>query len=154
MSGFVSYLVPPDQVRTIYPLVRESVAGLDLKTWTTFATRITHPRRGGGHSGIVAIRRQGRSLPCGAFLYRCERQLPDGAVLVAEHFVALDVLDPQPVVQALIAELDVLAKRLACTAIRVLVPGDASLLQSGLQAAGHHPRGVALGKTVAGGTAA
>jgi hypothetical protein len=51
-------------------------------------------------------------------------------------------------VQALVGELDALAKRLGCSAIRVLVPGDASLLQSGLQAAGHRPRALALGKHV------
>lgn len=147
MSGFTSHLVPPDQVRTVYPLVRETVAGLDLKSWVVFARRIAHPRRA-TQTGILAVTRAGRSLPCGVFLYHREAQLTGGAVLVAEHFVALDVVDPQPVVQALVRELDALAKRLGCTAIRVVVPGDCSLVQSGLQAAGHRPRGLALWKPV------
>jgi hypothetical protein len=149
MSGFTSHVVAPHEVRTVYPLVREAVAGLDLKTWVGFARKIADPRRA-GQGGIVAVTRQGRHLPCGMFLYRREKQLPAGAVLVAEHFVAVDVLDPAPVVEALVATLDTLAERLGCTAIRVLVPGDDSLLQSGLRAAGHRTRGVALGKSVAG----
>lgn len=148
MPAFTSHMVTPDQVRMVYPLVREAVAGLELRAWVAFARRITHPRRA-AQTGILAVTRQGRNLPCGVFLYRRETQLADGPVLVAEHFVALDVLDPLPVVEALIGELDALAKRLGCNAIRVLVPGDASLLQSGLQAAGHLPRAVALGKPVA-----
>lgn len=131
----------------VYPLVRESVAGLDLKTWVAFAQKIANPRRA-GQSGILAVTRAGRNLPCGVFLYHREAQLPEGAVLVAEHFVAMDVVDPQPVVQALVGELDALAKRLDCAAIRVVVPGDDSLLRTGLQAAGHRPRGLALWKTV------
>ena len=152
MSPLTAHIVPPDQVRTVYPLARETVPGLDLKTWVAFAQRITHPRRG-TQSGIIAVSRRGRGLPCGMFLYRCEKQLPAGALLVAEHFVALDVLDPEPVVQALIAELDSLAERLGCSGIRVLVPGDDSLLREGLQAAGHRPRAVALGKPVDGAAA-
>jgi len=147
MINFTSHLVPPDQVRMVFPLVREAVPGLDLKTWVAFAQKIAHPKRA-AESGILAVTRAGRSQPCGVFLYRREPQLPEGSVLVAEHFVAIDVVDPQPVVEALVAELDALAKRLGCAAIRVVVPGDASLLRSGLQAAGHRPRGLALWKPV------
>ena len=153
MPAFTAHLVAPDQVRMLYPLVREAVAGLDLRTWVAFARRIALPRRT-AQCGIIAVTRRGRSLPCGMFLYRCEKRLPEGAALVAEHFVALDVIDPQPVVDALIEELDALARRRGCTTIRVLVPGDASLLQSGLQAAGLRPRGLALCRPVAAGQAA
>ena len=146
MPAFTAHLVAPDQVRMLYPLVREAVAGLDLRTWVAFARRIALPRRT-AQCGIIAVTRRGRSLPCGMFLYRCEKRLPEGAALVAEHFVALDVIDPQPVV-------DALARRRGCTTIRVLVPGDASLLQSGLQAAGLRPRGLALCRPVAAGQAA
>ncbi len=152
MSPFTAQVVPPDQVRTVYPLVREAVPNLDLKSWVRFARRVAHPRRA-AQSGIVAVTRRGRAMPCGVFLYRCEKQLPAGAALIAEHFVAVDVLDPEPVVQALIAELDSLAGRLGCAAIRVLVPGDDAVLRAGLQAAGHRPREVALVKPVDGAAA-
>ena len=152
MSPFTAHVIPPDQVRTVYPLVREAVPGLDLKSWVRFAQRIAHPRRA-AQGGIVAVTRRGRDMPCGVFLYRCEKQLPAGDVLVAEHFVAVDVLDAEPVIQALIAELDSLAERLGCTAIRVLVPGDDAVLRAGLQAAGHRPRAVALVKPVDGAAA-
>lgn len=149
MSSFTTRSVLPDQVRTVYPLVRQTMPGLDLKAWVTFAQRIAHPRRA-AQGGIVAVTRRGREMPCGMFLYRCEKQLAAGAVLEAEHFVAMDVLDAEPVMQALIVELDALAERLGCTTIRVLVPGEDSLLRAGLQAAGHRPRAVALVKPVDG----
>ncbi len=149
MSGFTTHLVSLDEARLVYPLVREAVPGLGLKEWMRFARHVTNPRRA-DDTGIVAVARTGRGMPCGLFLYRRERQLSGEAVLVAEHFVALDVLDSQPVLDALVAELESLARRLGCASTRVLVPGDNSLLRAGLQAAGHEPSAVALAKDVLG----
>jgi hypothetical protein len=146
MEEFTARTVAPEQVRTLFPLMREAVPELDLKTWLAFARRLTAGRRR-ERAGIVAVTRRGRNMPCGAFIYRCQRNLP-GAELVAEHFVALDVLYPDAVMQALVAELDALAQRLGCASIRVLVAGDASLLQDGLEAAGLRPQAVALRKSV------
>jgi hypothetical protein len=151
MEEFTARTVAPEQVRTLFPLMREAVPALDLKTWLAFARRLTAGRQG-GRAGIVAVTRRGRNLPCGAFIYRCQRNLP-AAELVAEHFVALDVLYPDAVMQALVAELDALAKRLGCMSIRALVAGDASLLQEGLEAAGLRPQAVALRKTLTDGLA-
>jgi hypothetical protein len=149
MSGFTTHLVRPDEARLVYPLVREAVRSLGLKEWMQFARHATNPRRA-EDTGIVAVTRTGRAMPCGSFLYRRERQVSGESVLVAEHFVAVDVLDAQPVLDALVAELEALARRLGCASTRVLVPGDASLLRAGLQAAGHAPSAVALAKDVLG----
>jgi hypothetical protein len=147
MSGFTSQIIHLGEARLVFPLIRELVPGLGLKDWMQFARYATNPRRA-EENGIVAVTRHGRAMPCGLFLYRRERQLSGKAVLVAEHFVALDVLDAQPVLDALVEELDALARRLSCDATRVLVPGEASLLRAGLQAAGHATTGVTLGKAV------
>jgi hypothetical protein len=148
MSGFTSHIVMPDQVRTVYPLVREAVPGLDLRTWVSFARPRTNPRRA-AREGIVAVRRVARPMPCGLFLYRCERDLGYGPVLATEYFVALDVLDPAPVVRALAQEMDALARRLGCAAIRAVVRSRSPAIEAGLQSAGLQEGGAIMWKRLA-----
>jgi hypothetical protein len=145
MTGFTAGMVSADQVRTVFPLVREAVPGLDLKTWLAFSKRILRPRRE-PDSGIVAVRRNARSLPCGMFIYHREKDLTHGAILVADHFLALDVLDPPAVMRALTQELEQLANRLGCGAIRATVLSEGSLAEAGLQAAGLNRQGATLWK--------
>jgi hypothetical protein len=147
MSGFTYRNLSPDQVHTVYPLVREVIPLLDLKTWTRIARRIANPKRA-EHAGIRVVLRSPRPLPCGLFLYRREDDLAHGPILVAEHMVAIDVLDPQPVMSALVRDLEALAEQLGCSAIRTMVLGQSSLAASGLYAAGHRPEGATLWKPV------
>ena len=147
MSGFTSRNLSPDQVHTVYPLVREAIPTLDLKTWTRIARRIANPKRT-EQAGIRVVLRSPRQLPCGLFLYRREQDLVHGPILVAEHMVAIDVLDPQSVMSALVSELEVLAERLGCSAVRTMVLGHASLATTGLYAAGHRPEGATLWKPI------
>ncbi|ODU60136.1 MAG: hypothetical protein ABS99_03100 [Acetobacteraceae bacterium SCN 69-10] len=128
-------------------MIREALPGLDLKTWLRFAHRIAQPRRP-GQSGIIVVHRRPRPLPCGVFTWRCEHDLVHGEILIAEHFVAVDLLDPAPVMAALVAELDLLARRLGCTAIRTVVPGQGALAITRLHAAGHRHEGEMLWKVV------
>ncbi len=148
MLGFTSHIVTPDQVRAVYPLVREAVPSLTLKAWVSFARPLTNPRRA-AQVGIVAVRRIPRPLPCGLFLYRRETDLAQGTILATEYFVAVDVLDPAPVVLALAHEMDSLAQRLGCAAIRALVRDHAHSVAAGLRAAGLQPEGDMLWKQVA-----
>ena len=108
-----------------------------------FARQLVGPRRG-GQCGIVAARREGRAFPCGLFCYRVEEDLKLGKVLIADHFVAVDLLEPAAVLAALVQELDGLAKRLGCRAMRSLVHGGAPDVEGGLYAAGHRPEGASL----------
>jgi hypothetical protein len=147
MSDFTYRNLPPDQVHMVYPLVREVVPLLDLKTWTRLARRIANPKRA-EQAGIRVVLRSPRPLPCGLFLYRREDDLAHGPILVAQHMVAIDVLDPQPVMSALVRDLEALAERLGCSAIRTMVLGQSSLAASGLYAAGHRPEGATLWKPV------
>ena len=146
-SAFTCNNLLPEQVNTVYPLVREVVPALDLKTWTRIAKRLANPRRA-GQAGIRVVLRSPRQLPCGLFLYRREHDLAHGPILVAEHMVAVDVLDPEPVMSVLVSELEALAERLGCAAIRTVVLGRASLAASGLYAAGHRPEGATLWKPI------
>lgn len=145
MSAFTCNNLLPNEVNTVYPLVREVVPTLDLKTWNRIAKRLANPRRA-DQAGIRVVLRSPRQMPCGLFLYRREHDLAHGPILIAEHMVAVDVLDPQSVMSALVTELDALAGRLGCSAIRTMVLGQASLAASGLYAAGHRPEGATLWK--------
>jgi hypothetical protein len=143
MADFIIEVLSRDQIRSVYPLVREAFPPLDLSTWLRFARQLTGPRRA-GQCGIVAARREGRAFPCGLFCYRVEDDLKLGKVLVADHFVAIDLLDPAAVLVALVEQLDGLAKRQGCQAVRSLVHGGAPEIEGGLYAAGHQLEGASL----------
>lgn len=145
MSAFTCQNLLPEQAAHVFPLMREAVPGLDLKTWLRFARKITNPRRA-AHGGIIVVQRRARPMPCGLFVYHRDHDLAHGPILVAEHFVAMDLLDAEPVMRALIAGLDTLARHLGCTAIRAMVLGQTSLVAAGLRAAGHRPEGATLWK--------
>ena len=143
MADFIIEVLSRDQIRSVYPLVREAFPTLDLAAWLRFARQLTGPRRG-GQCGIVAARREGRAFPCGLFCYRVEDDLKLGKVLIADHFVAVDLLDPASVLAALVEQLDGLAKRQGCRAVRSLVHGGAPDVEGGLVAAGHRLEGASL----------
>src|SRR6516165_9315194 len=143
MADFIIEVLSRDQIRSVYPLVREAFPTLDLAAWLRFARQLTGPRRG-GQCGIIAARREGRAFPSGLFCYRVEDDLKLGKVLIADHFVAVDLLEPGAVLTALVEELDGLAKRLGCQAVRSLVHGGAPDVADDLYAAGHRPDGAAL----------
>jgi hypothetical protein len=143
MADFIIEVLSREQSRSVYPLVREAVPTIDLSTWLRFARRLTG-KRGGGQSGIIGARRKGRTYPSGLFCYRVELDLKLGKVLIADHFVAVDLLDPAAVIAALVEELDRLAKRLGCQAVRSLMHGGAPGLECGLYAAGHRPEGASF----------
>jgi hypothetical protein len=147
ISGFTCQNLAAEQVHTVYPLVRETMPALDLKAWTRFAKRVANARRT-DQAGIRVVLRRPRPLPCGLFLYRREQDLTHGPIMVAEHMVAVDVLDSQSVMAVLVDDLETLAERLGCSAIRTMVLGQASLAASGLFAAGHRPEGATLWKPI------
>ncbi len=138
MANFTIDMLTREQIRAVYPLVREAVPALDLPSWLRFARQLIGTRRA-AQSGIVVARRDGRAFPCGLFCYRVEDDLNLGKVLIADHFVAVDLLDPGAVLAALVAELEVLAKRLGCQAVRSLAHGGVPSVVGDLYAAGHRP---------------
>ncbi len=147
MADFTVESLRPDQIRAVYPLIREATPTVALPEWVRFARMLTGPRRAGS-AGIVAARRAGRDFPCGLFCYRVEQDLECGKVLMAEHFVAVDLLDPAAVVAALVGELEGLGQRLGCSVVRSLVHCAEAELTGGLAAAGHSPDGQLLQKSL------
>jgi len=151
MSSFIVRPLPPEQILSVYPLVRETMPDVDLAAWTAFARRLSGRRR--TQAGIMAAYRQGRPFPCGLFCFQVDKALPQGRVLTAEYFVAVDLLDPRPVLTALVAELDALGQRLGCNAVRSVVHGGEQEIAGGLFAAGHAPEASMLLKALAAGGA-
>ena len=145
MIGFTCENLTPDQAATVYPLLREAIPGLTLEAWLRHAKRLASPSRA-SQSGIMAVRREPRRLPCGLFVYHRTDDLEHGAVLVAEHMVAIDLLDPEPVMQVLVHELEQLAGRLGCGGIRTMVIGKDAPITHRLLAAGHASTGSSLFK--------
>lgn len=152
LPGLYCEDLPPDQAGTVFPLLREAIPGLLLPAWLRFARRMTSPARA-GKSGIMVVRRAPRPMPCGLFLWRREEDLAHGAVLVAEHLVAIDLLDTEPVMAALVAELERLARRLGCGGIRTMVIRPDAPIATRLLAAGHASQGAAMWKPVGEGQA-
>jgi len=146
MTTFSVEPLARDQVRAVYPLIREAIPGLSLTAWLRFAQSATSARRG-GQAGIIVARRQGHEFPSGLFCYRVDPDPELGKILVAEHFVAVDLLHPDDVLAALVAELDALGERLGCKAVRSIVHGD--VVEGGLAQAGHANIGSILGKRLA-----
>ena len=69
-------------------------------------------------------------------------------MLVAEHLVAIDLLDPAPVMAALVRELEALAKRLGCGGIRTMMIRPDAPIAAQLLAAGHATQVGAMFKPV------
>lgn len=147
MSGFTCENLTPDQAATVFPLLREAIPGLTLEAWLRHARRLAHPSRA-AQSGVMAVRRDARPMPCGLFIYHRTADLEHGAVLVAEHMVAVDLLDPEAVMQALVHELELLAQRLGCSGIRTMMIGKDAPIAGRLLAAGHARTGASMFKPV------
>lgn len=135
MARFIVQPLAPDELRSVYPLIREAMPSIGLDAWLAFARPLTGRRA--LPAGILAARRAGRAFPCGLVCYRVNCHLSIGRLLIAEHFVAVDLLDPQAVLAALVAELDQLGERLGCDAVRSVVHRGETAVASRLYAAGH-----------------
>lgn len=146
MSPFIVEPLSRERIRAVYPLIREAIPGLDLTAWLRFARGATGIRRN-VHAGIIVARREGHDHPSGLFCYRVDRDPALDKILVAEHFVAIDLLHPADVLHALVEELDALGKRLGCRAVRSIVHRPE--IAGGLTQAGHASIGAILGKALA-----
>lgn len=133
------------QIRIVYPLMRQANPTVTLPQWLQYArsfAAVTRPDR----AGILIARPAGQQHPSGAVCYRRHRDMRQGSILIAEHFITLDLLYPDGVLRALLSELDNIAHDSGCSAIRTIVGGGRMDLAGQLQEAGHAPEGVTLTK--------
>lgn len=149
MDDLIVERLPPQDIRLVFPLVREAEPAVRLAEWLRYAGKRLGAQATPAN-GIMVVRRAGQRFPCGLFCYHRERDLAHGSVLTAEYVIAVDVLDPAPVLAALIRAMEVLAKELGCPVVRVVVHNRLTEVTSGLLAAGHVQEGTTLYKRLPG----
>jgi hypothetical protein len=147
VDAFTVQPLAAEQLRVVYPLIREVLPELSLADWLRFGRHLTEHRRD-DRSGILAAWRRGRAFPSGLACYRVVNDLEFGKVLIAKDFCAIDLLDPKSVLAVLVEELEALGLRLGCSAIRCVVRDGAPQVADGLSAAGYAPRDLLLGRSL------
>lgn len=145
MPELVVEPLPLERARLAFPLMRLVLPALTLEDWQGFARQVA---RGARHvpAGILVARRPDTPYLCGAVCFRRDLDPQSGAVLTAEHLVALDLLYPQAVVAALVRALDGLAVSLRCQMIRVTAVAARPDLARTLRDCGHRSAGIVLGR--------
>ncbi|GAB0113225.1 hypothetical protein [Acidisoma sp. C75] len=130
-------------LRPLFPLMQADDRLLTWPRWRAYARRSLTAAAQPRH-GILVARRLGHRLPCGAVCYRVDTELRFGTLLTAEHFVALDLLDPASVRAALAEGLERQARALGCAVIRALLPPCDTEAADQLCRAGHRAAGLVL----------
>jgi hypothetical protein len=128
-----------DDILPAFPLIRSDVPTLALADWVRHARRAAD-RGEGGRSGIMVVR-GARPYPVGLFCWRIDHDIAGRRVLVAHHFVALELFDACPITRALVAGADRLAERLGCDSVESVVRREDGTMAACLESAGHRPSG-------------
>ena len=142
MHTFIVRPLAAAQIPTVYPLVREAVPMLSPQKWASMASRLLGQRD--RKRGIMVAQAAGRRYPSGLFVYHIQSDLEYGQILTTDYIVALDILDPRPVVRALLSEMDALAAEFGCGAVRAILRDSTGHLAQELHAAGHLPEGTSV----------
>ena len=121
MQKFVVEALSRTAILNAYPLVHLAVPTLDLPAWLRFA-RLALDRRRGTLAGILVARRTARRHICGLVCYRREPDMIFGQVLQARNLIAIDILDTQSIVLALISSLRSLANANGCSSVHLMMP--------------------------------
>ena len=131
------------QARLAFPLMRQVLPALTLDGWLRFAGRVIRTSCQ-ARTGILVARRSGSPRFCGAVCFRRDHDPHLGAVLTAEHLVALDLLHPQAVAAALVRALDGVAATLSCQVVRLIVLSGQPGVDRMLETYGHRSVGLIL----------
>ncbi len=125
-----------------FPLVQAALPSVDLEQWRHFAGQLICPEAP-DNTGILSVLTE-QGYIAGLSIYRIEPSLAHGPVLIADHFMALDLFNRAAVVNALADFLEDLARRRGCTALHTHIPekdgvwqGPADGLVSILRDRGH-----------------
>lgn len=121
MRKFVVEALSRTAVLNAYPLVHLAVPTLDLPAWRRFA-RLALDRRRGSLAGILVAKRAARRHICGLVCYRREPDLILGQVIRARNLIAIDILDTQSIILALISNLRSLARANGCSSVHLMMP--------------------------------
>ncbi len=142
----------PERVAQAFPLVQIAFPALSLEDWRDFAAP---PARAQGQvdGGIITVVSD-QGYIVGLCCYRVAQDFQHGAVLMADPFLALDLLDLKAVARALADAIESLARERRCTAIHTSLPetevkgADAWLVRI-LRSRGHRVESLRMCKLLA-----
>ena len=138
------------QILQVYPLIREAVPTIGLDDWCRYARAQIDPRRRRRIAGIRVAQHPEQVFPSGLYCYHLDTGLLSKNTLIADHFIALDLVDPSVIARRLIADLDSLGTSLGATEIRSLLYLRSGNSAQMLFAAGYHPHGIVFRKSLEG----
>ncbi len=110
----------PERVAQAFPLIQIAFPAVSLEDWRDFATP---PARAQGQvdGGIITVDSE-QGYIVGLCCYRVAQDLRHRAVLLANHFLILDLIGQQAVGRALADAVESLARNRRCTAIHTSLP--------------------------------
>ena len=141
----------PQRISQAYPLVQTVMPDLDLDAWQHFALSLLQPPPVKSPQGGILTALNEGGFMVGLAIYRLVHDLRHGPVLLAEHLMALDLLDCKLVAQRLAVGLEGIASREGCRAVHITLSG-ATRTRTGdwlvglLEDRGHQVQGVSLCK--------
>lgn len=143
----------PERVAQAFPLIQAAFPAVSLEDWRDFATPLAQAPGPADGGIITVVSEQGYIV--GLCCYRVAQDLRHGAVLLADHFLVLDLFGQKAVVRALADAVDSLARERRCTAIHTSLPetgvkGADSWLVQILRSRGHRVESLRMCKLLAG----
>ncbi len=145
----------PERVAQAFPLIQTALPSVTLEEWRDFALPLASPA-GQATSGVVTVLSE-QDFIVGLCCYRVEKNLHHGAVLMADPFLALDLLGLKAVACALADAIESLAREWHCTAIHTSLPatgvkGAENWLVRNLRSRGHRVESLRMCKLLANST--
>ncbi len=110
----------PERVAQAFPLIQIALPAVNLEDWREFAAPLARAQ-GPADDGIITVVSEQVDF-VGLCCYRVTQDLRHGAVLLANHFLILDLFGQQAVVRALADAVESLARERRCTAIHTSLP--------------------------------
>jgi hypothetical protein len=121
MGDYIVEALSQKSIGEAFPLMHLVMPKLDLQAWQHFARFALDGRRG-RLAGILIARRTARRHICGLVCYRLEADFSSGRVIQARNLIGIDILDPRPIISALISKLGRVAQDNGCAAVHVSIP--------------------------------
>lgn len=122
VAGLRAFSIRPvtaDLVGQAFPVVQAAAPDVTLEQWRAFATN--PPGENG--MGLVGVFNE-QDYIVGLFAYRREPHLQHGRILRICHLAAVDLVDSEPVLQALLQAIEDQAKAQDCSAILMATPAS------------------------------
>ncbi len=132
---FTTFALRPEDIAVVFPLVRAIDADIDLARWRSFARRMIDAPAA-WPSGAVGLRGAAGYI-CGLFIYRVEDDLRHGTILAVDLFTALDILNEDRAIRALLQVAEAKARELNCAATHIRIGTSQKSLALHFTAAGH-----------------